>query len=183
MKMTLRSKLIALILAIAALITIAITAGSYVQMRRQLIDAAISSEVKASASGTSQLIREWIATRKSIVTAGVQGLQSAEDPLPAIVQTAKSGGFEAAYLGTPDKKMIADHDMKLPADYDPTSRPWYKDYREATETMVTAPYLDMSTQKLVISFVSPAKKGSSSPQLLMARMISGMTTLSSVTAL
>ena len=140
------------------MITVAITIGSYVQMRNQLINTAIRNEVSGTAVGTSALIKEWISTRKAIVTAAVQALQSADDPLPAIVQTAKSGRFEAAYLGTPDKQMISDHDMKLPAGYDPTARPWYKDNVDAAATVMTAPYLDLSTKKLVISFVAPAKK-------------------------
>jgi len=157
-KISLRAKLTGVILTLAALITLAITIGSYVQMRNQLINTAIRNEVGGTAAGTSALIKEWIATRKSIVTAGAQALQAADDPLAAIVQTAKSGKFEAAYLGTPDKQMIADHDMKLPAGYDPTARPWYKDNVGATATVMTAPYLDLSTKKLVISFVAPANK-------------------------
>lgn len=123
MKMSLRAKLTSVILALAALITIAITIGSYVQMRNQLINTGIRNEVSGTAVGTSALIKEWIATRKAIVAAGVQAAQAADDPLPAIMQVAKSGRFEAAYLGTPDKRMIADHDMKLPPGYDPTGRP------------------------------------------------------------
>ena len=157
-KLSLRAKLTSVILALAALITVAITVGSYVQMRNQLINTAIRNEVVGTAVGTSALIKEWISTRKAIVSAGVLALKTADDPLPAIVQTAKSGKFEAAYLGTPDKQMIADHDMKLPAGYDPTVRPWYKDNVGAAATVMTAPYLDLSTKKLVISFVAPAHK-------------------------
>lgn len=161
MKLSLRTKLTGVILALAALITTALTIGSYLQMRNQLIDTGIHNEVRGTAVGTSALIREWIATRKSIVAAGVHTAQVAENPLAAIIQTAKSGKFEAAYLGTPDKRMIADHDMKLPAGYDPTSRPWYKDNVGATGTVMTAPYIDMSTRKLVISFVQPVHKSGS----------------------
>ncbi len=158
MKLSLRAKLTGLILALAVLITAAVTVGSYVQMRGQLIDTGIRNEVSATATGTSALIKEWIATRKSIVAAGVLTAQTAEDPLPAIIQVAKSGKFEAAYMGTPDKQMIQDHDMQLPAGYDPTARPWYKDNVNATGTVMTAPYIDMSTKKLVISFVQPVQK-------------------------
>jgi len=158
MKLSLRAKLTSVILALAALITIAVTVGSYIQMREQLINAGIRNEVGATAAGASALIKEWITTRKSIVAAGVQSAQTAEDPLAAIIQTAKSGNFQAAYLGTPDKQMIADHDMQLPAGYDPTARPWYKDNVNATGTVMTDPYIDMSTKKLVISFVEPVKK-------------------------
>ena len=158
MKNSLRGKLTLFILTLSTLITVAITLGGYLQMRNQLINTAIKNEISATASGTSQLIKEWITTRKSIVTAGIQALETAETPLAAIVQVAKSGNFQAAYLGTPDKQMIADHDMQLPAGYDPTIRPWYKDNVSASGTVMTAPYIDMSTKKLVISFVAPAKK-------------------------
>ncbi|WP_417068495.1 methyl-accepting chemotaxis protein [Niveibacterium terrae] len=158
MKLSLRGKLTGVILALTTLITAVITLGCYVQMRDQLINTSIRNEVKASAAGTSQLIKEWISVRKAIVTAAAQSLQATDAPLPAIVQTAKSGGFQAAYLGTPDKQMIADHDMQLPAGYDPTVRPWYKDNVGAPGTVMTAPYLDMSTHKMVISFVAPVTR-------------------------
>ena len=158
MKHSLRGKLTLFIIVLSSLITIALTLGGYVQMRSQLIHTAIRNEISATASGTSQLIKEWVSTRKSIVTAGVEALSKAETPEAVIVQTAKSGNFDAAYLGTPDKQMITDHDMNLPAGYDPTGRPWYKDYVNAPGTSITAPYIDMSTKKLVISIVAPAKK-------------------------
>ena len=158
MKLSLRAKLTGVILALAVVITGAVTVGSYTQMRNQLINTGIRNEVSATAIGASALIREWISTRKSIVAAGVQAAQTADDPLAAVVQVAKSGKFEAAYLGTPDKQMIQDHDMQLPAGYDPTSRPWYKDNVGASGTVMTAPYIDMSTKKLVISFVQPVQK-------------------------
>ena len=158
---TLRTKLTALILGLVTLVTIAITAGNYVAMRNTLIDAGIKNELSSTAAGVSSLIREWVTTRKAIVAAGVQTIQNSEDPLPAIIQAAKSGKFEAAYMGMPDKQMITDHEMNLPAGYDPTSRPWYKDNVNAAGTVMTAPYVDASTNKLVISFVEPVKKNGS----------------------
>lgn len=140
MKLTLRSKLIGATLGLAALVTVVLTVGSYMQMRSQLVDSVIGSGIREAAQGTSALISEWIATRKAIVTAGIQATQSIDDPMPAIVQTAKSGQFEAAYLGMADKRMIADHDMKLPDGYDPTQRPWYKDNVSASGTVMTDPY-------------------------------------------
>ena len=64
MKLSLRAKLTGVILALAALITVAITVGSYIQMRNQLINTAIRNEVSGTAAGTSALIKEWISTRK-----------------------------------------------------------------------------------------------------------------------
>ncbi|MFT4172575.1 MAG: methyl-accepting chemotaxis protein [Rhodocyclaceae bacterium] len=155
MKLSLRAKLIGVILALATLITVAITLGGYLEMRHQIIDAGIKKEVSTAAAGTTQLIHQWMATRKNIVTAGAQRIENGDVALPVIVQIARSGDFEAAYLGTPDKQMITDHDMQLPAGYDPTGRPWYKDYADSKGTSMTAPYVDMSTHKLVLSFVAP----------------------------
>ena len=91
MKLTLRSKLIGATLGLAALVTVVLTVGSYMQMRSQLVDAVIGNGIREAAQGTSSLISEWIATRKAIVTAGIQTAQTIDDPMPAIVQTAKSG--------------------------------------------------------------------------------------------
>ncbi|MBS1207806.1 MAG: hypothetical protein H6R19_204 [Proteobacteria bacterium] len=158
MKLSLRAKLTGAILVLVALVTLSISIGSYFQMRNQLINIAISNEVDAVDAGVSELIQQWVGIRTGLVTAGVQAIEAAESPLPAIVQTAKAGNFQAAYLGTPDKQMITDHDMQLPPGYDPTSRPWYKDSVGASGTRMTEPYVDMSTKKLVISFVAPVHK-------------------------
>lgn len=62
-----------------------------------------------------------------------------------------------AYIGTADKQMILRPEQALPAGYDPTSRPWYKDAMAAQKLIWTAPYKDSSTNKLVISIAAPVK--------------------------
>jgi methyl-accepting chemotaxis protein len=155
---TIRAKLIVFVVLLAALIALALTIGSYLQMRSHVIDESLTSEITGTAGDSAKLIQDWIAIRESITSAGVQAVIAAPDPMPAIVQTAKSGLFQAAYLGMADKRMLTDHEMGLPAGYDPTSRPWYKDNVNASGTVMTPPYIDMSTHKLVISFVAPVRK-------------------------
>ncbi|WP_133683657.1 methyl-accepting chemotaxis protein [Paludibacterium purpuratum] len=158
MKMTLRTKLIVFVVALAVLITCAMTVGSYLQMRNQLIDVSIKNEITNAAADTSRLIKSWIDVRMSIVTAGVENLSKADDPLPGIVQTAKSGLFQAAYLGTTDKRMIGDHDLGIPPGFDPTHRPWYVSAVAANGTTMAPPYVDVSTHKLVLSFAGAVRK-------------------------
>ncbi len=62
-----------------------------------------------------------------------------------------------AYLGTASKEMILRPEQSLPADYDPTSRLWYKDAMAAQKLIWTAPYKDASTGALVISVAAPVK--------------------------
>ncbi|MDQ7988593.1 MAG: methyl-accepting chemotaxis protein [Candidatus Dactylopiibacterium sp.] len=158
MKWTLRAKLTGAVVALTTLATLAVSLGSYLQMRSQLIDSSITNEVNATEAGTSHLIREWISARLALVTAGARAVEAADTPQAAIVQTAQAGKFQAAYLGMPDKQMVTDHPMQLPAGYDPTSRPWYRDGAAAGGTIMTPPYVDATTRQLVLSFVAPVRK-------------------------
>jgi len=158
MNRTLRARLIIFVVILGGLIALALTIGSYLQMRDQLIEGGISGEVTHAASDTGKSIKDWIDIRMAMVTAGIDAVSRADDPIPAIVETAKSGHFQAAYMGLTDKRMLGDHDMGLPPGYDPTKRPWYHDNVNATGTVMTAPYIDLSTHKLVISFVGPVHK-------------------------
>lgn len=62
-----------------------------------------------------------------------------------------------AYIGTVNKQMFLSPEQSLPAGYDPTSRPWYKDAMTAQGKIWTAPYKDASTNKVIISVAAPVK--------------------------
>lgn len=46
----------------------------------------------------------------------------------------------------------------VPADYDPTIRPWYQQVVSTDGPVVTAPYVDAGTGKLVVTFAVPVKE-------------------------
>jgi methyl-accepting chemotaxis protein len=106
--------LITFMVALALLIAVALTVGSYVQMRRQMIEAGITGQITNAAGDATRQIKSWMEIRSSIVSAGVDAITRMDDPMPGIIQTGKSGKFQAAYLGTADKRMLGDHDMGLP---------------------------------------------------------------------
>lgn len=62
-----------------------------------------------------------------------------------------------AYIGTVNKQMLLSPAQDLPADYDPTSRPWYQDAMTAQSKIWTAPYKDASSNKVIISVAAPVK--------------------------
>ena len=64
---------------------------------------------------------------------------------------------QAVYIGTEDKKMLIYPQQDLPADFDPTSRPWYKLAVEKKEVVWTEAYIDTSTKNPVISVAIPIK--------------------------
>lgn len=64
-------------------------------------------------------------------------------------------GVQSIYIGTTDKKFTIYPAQKMPENYDPTSRVWYKEALAKNSTIWTAPYIDAATQKLTISVATP----------------------------
>ncbi|MBI6875132.1 methyl-accepting chemotaxis protein [Clostridium aciditolerans] len=69
--------------------------------------------------------------------------------------TKSNSDISAAYFGTKDKKTFINSTTKLPDDYDPTSRGWYKKAAEAKSLVWTDPYLDAFTGKMAITVAKP----------------------------
>jgi methyl-accepting chemotaxis protein len=106
------------------------------------------------AKSNAQAINEWVASRSAMVNA-IAPESLSGDPMPALTQLEKSGNFEVSYVGFPDKHAVFSRDLGIPADYDPTSRPWYHAAVEASKLVLTAPYADIATKKLVVTFARP----------------------------
>jgi methyl-accepting chemotaxis protein len=66
-----------------------------------------------------------------------------------------SGGFVNVYAGYADKSSKFGDATGIPPTYDPTSRPWYKQAAAAGKAVVTPPYVDAGTGKLVVTFAVP----------------------------
>lgn len=153
---SLRNKLIAFI-ALLLLITIAlISLGGYYKMRGTMLDS-LQNEISGTASGYNITLRNWVEGHKMIVTAMASALGTATDPMPALIQGAKSAKFDSAYFGKADKQMITNRELGLPAGYDPTSRPWYQQAVAEKRTILTAPYVDAGSKRLTMSFASPVE--------------------------
>jgi len=71
--------------------------------------------------------------------------------------------FLAIGLGYDSDGTVVENDdgWEPAADYDPRKRPWYMDAKTAQHEIVTAPYVDVSTKKVIISIGTPvhAKTG------------------------
>ncbi len=144
---------VGLLVTLAALLSLV----SYQQMRSQLL-VGVKSESEAAANGYSRLIAEWVASKRSIVTAMVPVAGSA-DVVTFFQRAAEGGGFDLVYAGYADKRTLFSSPQNLPPGYDPTGRPWYKMAAESGGSILTEPYADASTGNLVVSFATPVKSG------------------------
>ena len=99
----------------------------------------------------AQAIGDWVGTQKAVVAAVVPAALTAE-PTAFLIQAQKSGRLASAYAGYPDKRMIFDVPQQLPEGYDPTIRPWYKGASDSDKPILTAPYSDAATKRLLVTF-------------------------------
>lgn len=66
-------------------------------------------------------------------------------------------GVKNVYVGNENKEFIIYPEVDLPSDYDPTTRPWYKDAIAADGIIWTDTYTDASTGEGVVSVAAPIK--------------------------
>ena len=115
----------------------------------------INNNLIALANGHNAGIGEWVATK----TAAIQALQDitlgATDPSAEFKQAMAAGGFSNVYAGYADKSAKFGDATGIPPGYDPTGRPWYKQAAAAGKPVVTPPYVDAGTGKLVVAFAVP----------------------------
>ncbi len=73
-------------------------------------------------------------------------------------QQALVSSFLTIYLGDVNGGFTIRPQTKMPDGYDPRVRPWYKDGMAANGAILTEPYIDVSTGKMVISVVATAAR-------------------------
>jgi methyl-accepting chemotaxis protein len=154
---TIQSRLIAIsVLIVVAAIGVA-TLASYLSVsadaRRQVL-----ADLDSLGQAHAGAIAGWVKAQKDIVTALAPSAEL-QAPQSMLSQALKSGRLDLAYLGTAEKRMVSIPDRQRPADYDPTSRGWYKLASASEAAVVTAPYIAASSKKLVVSFAYAVKAG------------------------
>jgi methyl-accepting chemotaxis protein len=125
------------------------------------VDALIEDTVAQSTSS----IADWLNTRLAMTEATAKALESVETDAAARVILAASttgGGFIDVYVGRDDGYMLMKDDASeatLPADFDPRTRPWFKQAKQKGSASFTEPYLDAGTGGTIISTLAPVKRG------------------------
>ncbi|CAB3775870.1 hypothetical protein LMG28688_00120 [Paraburkholderia caffeinitolerans] len=150
---TIRARIVALCVVIVVVALAANTALNYVvanSHNQDSIDAMLTAVEDSHAQG----IDEWVAGHARMVDS-LQDAVLQPDPVPMLKQVAAAGGFMDVYVGYPDKSAKFADNAGIPADYDPTGRPWYQQAVAAGKGVVTPPYVDAATGKLVVSFAQP----------------------------
>lgn len=156
MKLSLKQKLIGASLLAVVLMATALTWLSADQLFQQTRNG-VYARAESLATAASEGISDWITIRKQISTAFNDYSQEA-DVVPYLQQSRKAGGFDDIFLGTPEGGMYRSHPERNRADYDPRTRPWYKDANAAGKQIITTAYQDAITNALLVTIAEPVRR-------------------------
>ncbi|KVZ09627.1 methyl-accepting chemotaxis protein [Burkholderia stagnalis] len=150
---SIRARIIAVSVAI---VTFALVASALINaiVAKTYSDGDIDSSLSSTSSLYASAIGEWVASKSKMIDS-LQDATLSPDAMPALKQIAAAGGFINVYVGYADKAFKFTDPTGIPADYDPTGRPWFKQAAQAGKPVVTPPYIDAGTGKLVVTFAAP----------------------------
>ncbi|HEY8878157.1 MAG TPA: methyl-accepting chemotaxis protein [Roseateles sp.] len=154
---TIKSRLLAACLGLMVVSVLLATLTSYRAARSTILHD-LAAQLGANGQAQADRIASWASAQKHVVQAMAPALTAA-DPVPALQQGLTSGALDLAYVGGADKRMISVPDRQRAADYDPTSRSWYKLAATSQEPVLTAPYIAASSKKLVVTFAYAVRSG------------------------
>ncbi len=111
----------------------------------------------STSASHNMAIADWVKSKMTVI-ASAQTVALSDDPVPVFKQLAQAGGFTNVYVGYASKTAKFSEPAGVPADYDPTIRPWYQQVVSQDSPVVTAPYVDAGSGKLVVTFAMPVKE-------------------------
>ncbi|MEK6367971.1 MAG: methyl-accepting chemotaxis protein [Burkholderia gladioli] len=153
---SLRARIVAACVAIVVFALCASTVIGYVVTRAANLED-LNRNLSATAIGNGNGIRDWVASKRQMIESLGDTALSA-DPVPGFLQMAAAGSFLNVYAGYPDKTSKFSDPTGIPDGYDPTARPWYRQAAEAGRSVVTTPYADARTGKVVVTFAVPVMR-------------------------
>ncbi|ELY3543707.1 methyl-accepting chemotaxis protein [Cronobacter turicensis] len=132
--------------------------------------------LRSTSASHNLAIGDWVSGKIAMIQS-LDTVALGADPVPVFTQIAKAGGFMNVYVGYATKTAKFANPEGVPADYDPTIRPWYQQAVKADAPVVTAPYVDAVTGKLVVTFAVPVKQNGA-----IAAVVAGDLSMDSVIA-
>ncbi len=156
MTLSLRGKLLAASLGVVLLMAALLGIVAFHTLKSRTLGA-IQSEAVNYGHAHSAAIGNWLADRKHAVDALAAVIAGNPQTalVPHLLQTRTSGGFGLTYFGSAQGEMTR-HDPSLnTANYDPRVRPWYQNATKAGKLIVTAPYVSVTMQQMVVTLAEP----------------------------
>ena len=146
-----------IIVATAGCLVVALLLNTVINFQVTRQDNQQSQRDILTSTSHNMAIADWVKSKMTVI-ASAQTVALNDDPVPVFKQLAQAGGFTNVYVGYASKTAKFSEPAGVPADYDPTIRPWYQQVVSTDGPVVTAPYVDAGTGKLVVTFAVPVKE-------------------------
>ncbi|MBB3210807.1 methyl-accepting chemotaxis protein [Herbaspirillum sp. Sphag1AN] len=148
---SIRTKIL-LITAGTVIFSLALTSGVIYALVRADNLRSIRQNLESLTTANSLAIADWANAKEVAVTATAAEVDHG-DPRGIVKSLLRSGGFSLTTAGWQDKSFVSTT-PGLPADYDPTIRPWYKESIKEIAPLITQPYRS-ATGVILVSFTAP----------------------------
>lgn len=150
---------IRMISAILILLSTVIIAVIGFYMSSNYIKSSMIMEIEKTLEIRKTDLELWLAQQRGVVDATVTSLETneiydnkkIEKYVKSIKEATSNSNITSIYIGTPDNTLIESSGYIPPADFDVTSREWYKAAMNSDEVCVSEPYIDVVTNTPVIS--------------------------------
>ena len=156
-QLSIKSRLVATV-AVLVVVSLAVVSTFNFLSLQSTTRASVNASAQSLALARAEGIGQWVASKAAVVGALLPATQ-VEDPMPALTQAVKSGFFDTTYIGYQNKKAIFSTPQNLPPDWDPTGRPWYIQAAKGQGVVLTEPYVDAGSKKLVMTFAVADRNG------------------------
>ncbi|MGN1057031.1 MAG: methyl-accepting chemotaxis protein [Comamonas sp.] len=150
MRISLQTRLVALCVLIVAAAMLVVGLVSFTNSRSHTLQL-ITSQATQLAQAHAATLGQWLSSKQQMVSALKPYAQS-EQLMEQLQLASRGGQFDQTFVGFPDRRAIFSEQRQRPADYDPTTRTWYRGAVAAGGAFVSAPYIGASTGKMLITF-------------------------------
>lgn len=130
-------------------------------LQRNAIRVDLEAQLKSLGEVTASNIQNWLSGRILLTEGVAQSIEADITPETLdklLARPVLASTFMFTYLGSADGVMTMRPNDTLPEDYDPRTRPWYKDAMAASGSTLTEPYVDAASGALIMTIATPAGK-------------------------
>lgn len=153
---TIRARMLAACVALVVFSLVASTVINYFVVK-SYNDEAIDRNLKSAAYEYADAIGEWALLRTRMI-ASLEDAVLSPDPVPALRQVAAAGNFLHVSVGYADGTSKFADGTGIPPQFDPTTRPWYRQASQARKPVVM-PFFTMKGTFLVAFAVPVIRDG------------------------
>ncbi|GAB2655498.1 methyl-accepting chemotaxis protein [Vibrio panuliri] len=155
-----------IVLASSALLLLSIVLLSLQQsvLVKSEVEKLVDTSLEELENGVSAIVSSEIARKRDLAESTTELIELAPNNHNYVSQVIETSvikrGFITVGLGYQDNGFLLENDASWEVDssYDPRSRVWFKQAKAQGDTIVTDPYVDAMTNKMVISIGTPVRE-------------------------